>query len=242
MRLLVNDKHEQSRDFILSLPERYARGEGELVYKIRNEIRLIDHDGLRYVCKRFAKPHIINRYVYARFRTSKAQRSYMHSLMLRSFGVGTPEPVGFIEYFRGLALVDSFYVSLLSGCDHTYADLFAQDIPFREDVVRQVARVTARLHEHGVLLLDHSRGNILFKRLPSGEVLVDLVDLNRMHRGVAPDIRTGCKNFERLPATPEMHRWMAEEYAIARGYNPAECYELMQHFRDAFGDKLDGKW
>ena len=44
--------------------------------------------------------------------------------------------------------------------------------------------------------------------------------------------RQGCKNFERLPATPQMHRWMAEEYAKARGFDVEKCFELMVAYQE----------
>ena len=49
----------------------------------------------------------------------------------------------------------------------------------------------------------------------------------------------GCKNFERLPATPEMHRILADEYAKARGFDPQQCFELMQAYRSTQPGKID---
>ena len=35
----------------------------------------------------------------------------------------------------------------------------------------------------------------------------------------------------RLPATPQMHSWIAEEYARVRGFDVKECLDLMVAYR-----------
>jgi Ser/Thr protein kinase RdoA (MazF antagonist) len=97
--------------------------------------------------------------------------------------------------------------------------------------------VTARLHEHGYAHKDYGRANILFQKTPNG-ITIEIVDLNRMYIGPI-DMKTGCKNFERLPATPQMHRWMAEEYAKARNFDVEKCFELMRAYRSVQPGKID---
>lgn len=77
--------------------------------------------------------------------------------------------------------------------------------------------------------------------------------LSMLHRSLSADIQqqhrerkaeqaqqvTGCKNFERLPATPQMHRWMAEEYAKARNFDVEKCFELMRAYRSVQPGKID---
>ena len=77
-------------------------------------------------------------------------------------------------------------------------------------------------------------------RGPEG-IKLEIVDLNRMDIGPL-DIKAGCKNLERLPATPQMHRWLAEEYAQARGMDTEECYQLMVAYRSTQPGKIDGKY
>lgn len=43
----------------------------------------------------------------------------------------------------------------------------------------------------------------------------------------------GCKNFERLPGTPEMFAILADEYAKARGFEADECLKLMLKYNSA---------
>lgn len=96
----------------------------------------------------------------------------------------------------------------------------------------------ARLHVDTVYAhKDYGRANILFQKTPNG-ITIEIVDLNRMYIGPI-DMKTGCKNFERLPATPQMHRWMAEEYAKARNFDVEKCFELMRAYRSVQPGKID---
>lgn len=71
-----------------------------------------------------------------------------------------------------------------------------------------------------------------------GGIKLEIVDLNRMFIGTI-GMKAGCKNFERLPATPQMHRWMAEEYAKVRGFDAEKCFELMVSYRSTQPGKIN---
>ena len=235
--LTVNPQYADLHDFILRSISRFA--EGEAVYVGRNELRRFRHDGHEYVFKSFRKPNAVNRLVYGFLRPSKAERSYRHALLISDIGIGTPAPVAFAESRHGLLFGSSYYISAASGCRHTYSDLFRDEKSCCEDVCREVGRITAVMHSHGYAHLDYGRGNILFGHV-DGRLRVELVDLNRMYIGAPLGIDAGCRNFERLPATPQMHRWMAEEYATARGFDIERCFNLMQRYRSTQPGKIDG--
>lgn len=235
--LTVNPQYAGLRDFVLRSISRFA--DGEPIYAGRNELRRFHCDGRDYVFKSFRKPNIVNRLVYGFLRPSKAERSYRHALLIGSIGIGTPTPIAFAESRHGLLFGSSYYVSAASECRHTYGDLFRDEQPCREDVCREVGRLTALMHSHGYAHLDYGRGNILFGHI-DGRLRVELVDLNRMYIGAPLGMDAGCRNFERLPATPQMHRWMAEEYATVRGYDAERCFELMQRYRSTQPGKIDG--
>ena len=226
----VNPDYKVVEPFIASLPERFAKGEGEVIYKGRNEIRKMNFSGYNLVIKAFTTPNIINRFAYGIIRGSKAKRSYLNAKSFLEIGVGTPIPIGYLDTRKGLLLDKSYYVSLLSECENSYMSLFDENENLQEAVCREIGRITAKLHNKGFLHKDYSRGNILFKVCQSGEIALDIVDLNRMRFGNV-DMKDGCKNFERLPATPQMQRWFAIEYASARNFNEDECFSLIEKFR-----------
>ena len=236
--LVLHEDFQDLRDFMLSIPERFEAGEGIVVYKGRNELRRMSCGGHDLVVKSFHRPNVINRFVYGVFRPSKAKRSYEHACMYLAIGVGTPFPVGYLNVRRGMLFDRSYYVSLASTCPYVYNDLFYRHFDYADEVVRAVGRVTAALHEHGYAHKDYGRGNILFQKTEDG-VKIEIVDLNRMYIGPI-GMKKGCKNLERLPATPHMHRLLAEEYAAARGFDAEECFKLMEHYRSTQPGKING--
>lgn len=236
----VHAGYESLTDYIASIPQRFAEGEGTLVYKGRNELRCMEHEGQQFVVKSFHRPHFINRLVYGLLRPSKAKRSFQYAEAFLKMGVGTPQPVAYVNVRDGLQFDKSFYISLKSPCPHTYAELFDHQFEFADDVVRAVGHATAILHQHGYAHKDYGRGNILFG-LVDGQVKIEIVDLNRMHIGPI-GLKAGCKNFERLPATPHMHRLMAEAYARVRGFDADECFRLMEAYRHKQPGQVDGQY
>ena len=227
--LVLHPDYTELADFLQSLPERFARGEGTLIHNGRNQLRRITYQGTDYVAKSFRRPNFINRFVYGIFRPSKAKRSYDHARMFQAIGVGTPQPVGYLNIRQGLLFDRSYYVTLASTCPYRYEDLFHRQFDYEDEVLRAVGHVTAILHNHGYAHKDYGRANILFGRTPQS-IRLDIVDLNRLAVGPL-DMKAGCKNLERLPATPAMHRIIATEYARVRGFDPEACYRLMVAYR-----------
>lgn len=227
----------QLETFVRSVPELFRKNEGRVIHQGRNELREFEYEGMRLVVKSFHRPNLINRFVYGVLRPSKAMRSYRNALMYLDIGVGTPKPVGYLNLRGGLLFDRSYYITYASTCPYRYEDLFKRHFDYEEEVLREIGRVTAVLHEHGYAHKDYGRANILFQKTDK-RIKLDIVDLNRMYIGPI-DMRRGCKNLERLPATPQMHRWMAEEYARARGFDAEKCYELMQAFRSTQPGKID---
>ena len=238
---VLHPDHTDLREWMEQLPEIFAEEAGELIHDGRNQLRKISHGGTVYVVKAYRRPHFINRMVYGLLRPSKAKRAYDNAIALEQIGIGTPAPVGYMNLRRGLLFDRSYLVTLASTCPYRYEDLFSLDLPFADEVLRAIGRLTACLHEHGLAHKDYGRGNILFGQRPDGSIQLELVDLNRMAHGPL-DMKAGCKNFERLPATPRMHRLMAETYAAARGFDPEQCYRLMQAFRQTQPGKIDNTY
>lgn len=226
--------------FVRSVPERFEKGEGRVIHKGRNELRILEHEGRCFVVKAFHPPHIINRFVYGILRPSKAKRSFDNALRLLSIGVGTPQPIGYVNIRRGWLFDRSYYISLQSACSHVYQELFEHPFACEEEVMRAIGKTTARLHSNKLAHKDYGRGNILFEE-KNGKVSIELVDLNRMTEGPL-DMDAGCKNLERLPCTPGMHRALAESYAAERGFDAEECFRLMQKYRSVQPGKIDDKY
>lgn len=240
-KVRIHEDYSSLREEIELIPQRFLKGEGELIYDGRNQLRLFEIGGFRMVVKSFQVPNLLNRVCYGLVRSSKAQRSFENALLLESFGIGTPEPVAYMTFRNGLLFSRSYYVSLESSCRHTYKDLWTQEIAYQDQLMEEIGRMTACLHENGWLHKDYSRGNILFDKMQDGTLRLEIVDLNRMRKGHV-SITRGCRNFERLPATESMRGAMARGYATARGFDIKKCVDLMRHFRSRQKDLVDGKY
>lgn len=237
-QVYVHPNYRYLTDFIKTLPEQFRNDKGTVIFKRRNELRKFKKDGIELVVKSFRIPNIINQIVYGLFRASKAKRSYMNAERLIGLGVGSPQPIGYLEVHNGLLFWESYYISCLSTCPYVYEDLFYHQFDYADEVLRAIGKTTALLHENGYAHKDYGRRNILFGKMPDGTLKIEIVDLNRMYTGTL-NMKQGCKNFERLPATPHMHHIMAEEYAKARGFDTEKCYELMAFYRKDQPDKID---
>ena len=233
----IHKDFSKFESFILSIPELFDNGEGETIYKGRNELRSFEYEGMQMIVKSYRKPNFINRFVYGLLRPSKAKRSYYNALKLIEIGVGTPIPVAYINIRSFLLFDKSYLITLKSGCSHVYSELFTEKFKEEEAVLREIGKVTATLHNNGMAHLDYGRGNILFG-INGNKVKIELVDLNRMYFGNL-DMNSGCKNLERLPATPQMHSFLAEEYAKARNMNFEKCLELIKKYRSTQPGKID---
>ena len=235
--LVIHPDFKNLEEFIVSIPERFQRNEGTVIHQGRNELRKMEYNGKEYVIKSFHSPHpyqpvciwhisSIQGKTLLRPCRNAAENRCRHSATGRIY-----------EYTFRLLFDKSYYISLLSTCPYIYDNLFTQQFDYAEEVFRAIGKVTARLHEHGYAHKDYGRANILFQKTPNG-ITIEIVDLNRMYIGPI-DMKTGCKNFERLPATPQMHRWMAEEYAKARNFDVEKCFELMRAYRSVQPGKID---
>lgn len=201
-----------------SLPTRFDEGEGEIIYDGRNQLRRFVVDGRSLIVKAFRTPNFVNRIAYAWLRPSKAQRSFDYAARLRSLGIGSPAPVGWLTERVGLLFRRSYYVCLESALPYTYKDIMAGhlDPELERRSLEAIAFVTARLHDAGMLHKDYSRGNILFGPQPDGSISVEIIDLNRIRFG-SVSLEAGLANFaERLPATPEQRAIMEDVYRKAR--------------------------
>lgn len=180
----------------------------------RNKIKLFDLNGKTINIKSFKIPHFINKIAYKYFRKSKARRSFEYANKLIELGVGTPEPIAFVEFSSLLGLENSYYVSEHLLCDLTYRELVeVPDYPDRDNILRQFTKFSFDLHEKGIEFLDHSPGNTLIKKNASGSYDFFLVDLNRMEFHTTMSFETRMKNLCRLTPLKEMVATMSNEYA-----------------------------
>ncbi len=209
----------------------------------RNVIKLFELNEKTINIKSFKIPNIVNKIAYKYFRKSKARRSFEYATILLEKGIGTPEPVAFLENFNFIGLRDSYYASEHLITELTYRELVEiPDYPDHDAILRQFTKFCFDLHEKGVEFLDHSPGNTLIKKVDQSKYAFYLVDLNRMNFHAQMSFEQRMNNFSRLTPKKEMVAVMSNEYA--KFYNEkseAEIFEKMwqatENFQESFAKK-----
>ena len=218
--LKIGNSYEGYINFIENLPYTFTNS-GKTLYHKRNIIKLISVGDKHFVVKSFKKPNFLNKLIYGCFRGSKASRSYKYSIKLLKLGINVPAPVGYLQY-RVCCLFDqSYFVSEFSQCPYTYNSLLDKTIPDRENILIAIGQLVAKMHQNKIFHRDLSGGNILFGMVDN-KLKLELLDLNRMSF-MKISLSLGCKNFERLDATPQDLVIMGTAYAKARQLNPQKC-------------------
>jgi tRNA A-37 threonylcarbamoyl transferase component Bud32 len=205
-------------------------GDDHSIHKARNELKIIELDGIKTVVKSFKVPHLLNRIVYTYFRKSKAYKSYRNALNLEELGVSTPKPIALIEFYESGLLGESFFIAEYFEYDFTIRTPLLEPLEDKEEIFKAFAAYTYDLHQKGVWHLDYSPGNILIKRTEKGYQF-SIVDINRMEfRPITP--LEGCENFNKLWASDEELEIMGREYARLSGFNVAVTIAEMKKYND----------
>lgn len=201
------------------------------IHKARNELKIIEMEGIKTVVKSFKVPHLFNRIVYTRFRKSKAYKSYHNALRLQELGIATPTPIALIEFFESGLLKESYFVAEHFDYDFTIRTPLLEPMEERDAIFAAFAAYTYDLHRKGVWHLDYSPGNILVKRTENG-YLFSIVDINRMEfKKITP--LEGCENFNKLWASDEELEIMGREYARLSGLDDDIAIAEMKKHNDA---------
>ena len=205
----------------------------------RNIIKLFDLNDKTINIKSFKIPNLINKVAYKYFRKSKARRSFEYATILLDKGIGTPQPVAYLENFNWLGLRDSYYVSEHLVTELTFRELVeVPDYPDRENILRKFTRFSFGLHEKGIEFLDHSPGNTLIKKKEDGTYDFFLVDLNRMefHQSMSFEMR--MKNLCRLTPLKEMVATMSNEYSKLYTESEQKTFDTLWKYTADFQEQF----
>lgn len=216
--IIIAPQYQQLKTFISSLPHDF-QSKGTTIYKARNEIKNFEIEGKLLTVKGYKRPHIINQIVYGTFRQSKAKRAYNYALQLREKGISTPEPVAYIEQYKGLLMTNSYFVSLFSPESHILRELSDYKVEGNEELLNALAAYTASMHEKEVYPIDYSPGNVLFEK-ENGTFRFTLLDINRMKFGIVTE-RIAAQCFRRFFMDQTLIEFIAREYARLRGFEPS---------------------
>lgn len=230
--IVINKDYNQLTVFLNKLPELFLIS-GNTIYKGRNTIKTFEVEKYSLNVKSFKIPHLLNQFVYATFRESKAKRSYSYAQRLLKLGIDTPAPIAYMEYKRPLLLKNSLYVSEHINVDGQLRVLQYGTIDEHIQLITAFAKFTAKVHKLKVLHLDYSSGNIMYTH-KSDKFKFYLVDLNRMEFDKEIGEKKAAHNFRRLWGSDEMITLFARIYAEERGFDKDDFIHLVFKYRERF--------
>ena len=205
---VLNPKYDlKYAKFVLNI-KTYFTTNTTTIHKARNELKIIEFEGINTVVKSFKVPNIINKIVYSFFRDSKAKKSYNNSIKIAEF---VPLAVGYIEFQNNGLINDSYFISEEFKYDFTIREpLLEEDFEDKEEVYKAFARFTFELHSKNIYHDDYSPGNILIKK-ENGSYTFKIVDINRM-KFFELNEEARAKSFSKPWASDEILTIMAHEY------------------------------
>lgn len=209
-KYILNDNTPLFKDFLLNIQASFQKSD-QSVHKARNELKIIHSNNLYTIVKSFGIPNIIRRIIYTYFRDSKAKKSYEYSLKLNHF---SPQPIGYIEFYKYNLLSQSYFVSEKFDYDFTIREpLLDKNFNDREEIFKAFARFSLELHNHGIFHNDYSPGNILIKK-ENEKFIFKIVDVNRM-KFFQLTQKDRAKNFSKLWADEKTLTVIVNEYKKA---------------------------
>ena len=232
-KITLNGSFESFHDFVLNIQTQFHQNHST-IHKARNELKIISYNNLETVVKSFKVPNLLRRIIYTFFRDSKAKKSYDNSIILEDL---TPTPIAYIEFYNNALLEESYFISEKFDYDFTIREPLIEDMfEDKEEIFKEFAHFTFRLHQNNILHLDYSPGNILIKKENSSYTF-KVVDINRMEfRELSLNDR--LKNFSKLWANDEQITIMAKEYALLCGEDEQKCIKIALRYNNRHKNKM----
>lgn len=222
----LNPSYEVFKTFLLNI-KNYFQENSNTIHKARNELKVIEYEGIQTVVKAFKIPNKINQLVYAYFRDSKAKKSYQNAMKLLELNINTPIPIGYIEFYKMGFFKESFYISQKVDYEFTIREpLRDLNFPDREIILKNFVAFTYDLHQKKVFHKDYSAGNILVVKQQSGYSF-SVVDINRMQFKTM-SVEEGLDNFAKLWLDEESLLLIAKEYAKLSNTNEEKAIECLK--------------
>ena len=238
-KLILNPNYNNFKDTLLNIKNIFDDS-SETIHKARNELKIIELNGIKCVVKSFKIPHMLNRVAYTFFRDGKAKKSYLNAVKLTELKVSTPEPIGLIEFFSMGLLEESYFISIYEPYEFTIREVFHHKVENISEILKQFAYFTYEIHQKGVWHVDYSLGNILISD-EHGSYKFSLVDINRMEfKSISPI--EGLENFNKFWAKDKNDLTViAKEYAQLTNFDEKEAVDIVQKSAQKLEDQVNLK-
>lgn len=226
-------------NFIATLPQDFFDHGGTLIHNARNQIKVFDVNGHKINVKKYCIPPIVNRILYSYgLRRPKAKTTFINAQEILRRGFYTPAPYGYIIERNALGLITYSYffseqLENVTPLGHGCTD---------KELITALADYTATLHQKGLLHIDFTPNNILY-RLVDGQPRFYLVDINRFaFRKTAWPVNKVLNNLMKPFWQDDILSFFVEQYAAARRVSPKIVKKVLRlrHLRNRYDDFKDG--
>ena len=218
MKTVVDERYQHLDDEIGRLPQRMDEGQGELVYDSRNRVARFIIDGKPMMVKRFKRVNAVQQVVYTFFRKTKAERAFLFAKEFLRRGIGTPQPVAYMEERHHGLFTTGYFVSLeVPGTETSLLLREVKDYP--KDLAEAVARQVVLMHSKGILHGDLNLSNFLCTEDSPGHYHFTMIDTNRSHFCDGMPTDDAClQNMVRLTHRRDLYEDLVRRYARQRGW------------------------
>ncbi|MFH0907891.1 MAG: lipopolysaccharide kinase InaA family protein [bacterium] len=176
---------------------------------------LLGHDAL---IKRYDLPRRIDRLKY-RFRASRARRAWAAARTMLGLGIPTPEPLGFLEIYKGGVAARSYvFTEFMADAVSTYrwikANYHRRPADWRVQFRRDLLACLLALYDRGIYHADTKTPNLLMTHPDdAARRTFYWIDLECVIAGVTPGRHEIVRNLVQLNGS--FRHWVPEEDRIA---------------------------
>ena len=225
-RYTIDKSFENLKEKLIHIDQEFEQSD-KSIHKARNQLKIVEIDGLKLVVKSFKIPNFLNKVIYTFLRDSKAKKSYDNAIKLEKLYISTPKPVAYIEFFRDGLLHESYFITLLEEYDFTIREVFHHKVKNTGEILKQFTKFTYDVHQKGVWHVDYSLGNILITQQDETYRFA-LVDINRMKFKTIPT-KEGLKNFNKFWEKFDGDlKIIAKEYANLSNFDEHKAIEIVE--------------
>jgi hypothetical protein len=226
-KLQYNKNFKNFKNTLLDIKSIFSKN-STTIHLARNELKTIELQNIPTVVKAFKVPNLLNQFVYAYLRKSKAYKAFHNATILEELGVSTPQAIGYIEFFSMGLLKESFFISKEFNYDFTIAHIRDDQPEYKEKVLQDFAEFTYYAHTKGIWHADYSGGNILIKK-ESDKYKFSIVDINRMKFRTISNYE-GLENFNKLWFNEEDLTTIAKTYSFLANLDEEKAVnEIIMH-------------
>lgn len=237
MKTVIAERYKKYSDYINSIPSLFSTNTGEVLKDKRNSVRRLEHDGLKFIAKRYKRVNWIQSIIYTHFRRTKAKRAFLFADEFRKRGVSSPSAVAYMEEYEHGRFTVGYFVYEESKGKEVFQELVNKE-DFDRKLTDAVIDYIVLMHSHGVLHGDLNSANFLYTTDGDGNYHFDMIDTNRSHFCDGwPTDKQCLENLKRFTHRRDLYEYVVRGYARRRGWDEEETVRKAVALLDKFENR-----